>query len=33
MKYISKERKNDFQKNVLTYKTGKINAKIPKDLN
>ena len=25
-----KERKNDFQKNVLTYKTGKINAKIPR---
>ena len=25
------EQKNKFYKNILTYKTGKVNAKIPRD--
>ena len=32
-KLIPKEQENDFRKKVLIYKTGKINAKIPRDKN
>ena len=32
-KKIPKEQKSDFYKKVLTYKTGRINAKIPLDHN
>ena len=32
-KLIPKEQEDDFRKKVLIYKTGKINAKIPRDKN